>query len=149
MVLEESDVEAAAPVPDRDAVCGDPVALSATLSVAENVPLTGGVKLTLMAQLAAAASVVPQVVVKVKAEEAVPPPTEIAMPVSGAVPGFESVMVCCPADVVTVVAAKVRVDGVRIAWGNAVLAAAEPVNVMVWEEPGVLLLLSVTVSVAV
>ena len=54
---------AAVPVPERLTVCGLPLALSAMLSVAERAPLAEGVKLTLMVQLAPAATELPQVLV--------------------------------------------------------------------------------------
>jgi hypothetical protein len=41
-----SDAAGAVPVPVRDAVCGDPVALSATDSVAEKLAAEAGVKVT-------------------------------------------------------------------------------------------------------
>src|SRR5437764_13284601 len=52
------DVEA--PVPVRVAVCGLPVALSVTATVAVRVPEAAGVNVTLIAQLAPAATAVPQ-----------------------------------------------------------------------------------------
>src|SRR5437660_4461022 len=52
----EPPVESA-PVPVRVTVCGLPVALSLTLSVAVRVPVALGVNLALMVQLAPAASV--------------------------------------------------------------------------------------------
>jgi hypothetical protein len=76
----------AVPVPLSATVCGEPVALSATESVAWNEPLVNGVKPTVMVQLALTARVAAQLLVWLNAEEAVPPPMLMAMPVSAAVP---------------------------------------------------------------
>ena len=51
------------PVPDKLAVCGLPVALSVSVIVPVRVPAAVGVNVTLMEQLAPAASEVPQVLV--------------------------------------------------------------------------------------
>ena len=51
------------PVPERLRVCGLPVALSATLRVALRVPVAAGLKVTLIVQLAPAATLDPQVLV--------------------------------------------------------------------------------------
>jgi hypothetical protein len=107
---------AAAPVPVRLAVCVEPVALSATLSVAVSVPVVVGVKVTTMLQFAAAASVLPQVVVSLK-EEALVPVSDMEMPVRVALPGLESVMVCDAEEVATVVEGKVSEVGARTASG--------------------------------
>ena len=69
------------PVPVRTAVCGELASLSATLSVALAVATVVGVKVTLMVQLAATASVVPQVVVCAN-DVAEVPPIVMAMPVT-------------------------------------------------------------------
>jgi hypothetical protein len=45
-VIAKVGVTGAVPVPVRDAVCGDPVALSATDSVAEKLAAEAGVKVT-------------------------------------------------------------------------------------------------------
>ena len=52
-----------APVPLRLTVCGLPAALSVIERVPERVPVAVGVKVTLMVQLAAAATEAPQVLV--------------------------------------------------------------------------------------
>ena len=49
------------PAPVRAAVCGLPVALSVTASVAAAAPVVAGLKVTLMVQLAPAARLEPQV----------------------------------------------------------------------------------------
>ena len=53
----------AAPVPVRLTVCGLPVALSVTVIAPGRLPVTVGVKVTLMEQLAPAAREAPQVLV--------------------------------------------------------------------------------------
>ena len=58
------------PVPDRVTVCGDPDALSVTVKAPERVPVTVGVKVTLMVQLMPGASVAPQPLVSLKSPEA-------------------------------------------------------------------------------
>lgn len=63
---------AAVPVPVKDTVCGVPVALSATLMEALRAPRAVGLNVTVMVQLAPAASEVVQVVVRVKSAEFVP-----------------------------------------------------------------------------
>ena len=64
LAIGEPPVEA--PVPLRLTVCGLPVALSLTLSVALLVPLTVGENVTLMVQLAPRATELPQLVVWAK-----------------------------------------------------------------------------------
>ena len=60
----EADCRAAIrPVPDRVTVCGLPVALSVTVIVPGWLPVAVGVKVTLMEQLAPAATEAPQVLV--------------------------------------------------------------------------------------
>jgi hypothetical protein len=54
---------AAAPVPDRFAVCGLPLALLAIETEAVRVPLAVGLKVTLIVQFALAAMLAPQVLV--------------------------------------------------------------------------------------
>ena len=53
----------AIPLPLRAAVCGLPLALSAMVTEAVRVPVAEGVKVTLIEQLAPAATEVPQVLV--------------------------------------------------------------------------------------
>ena len=52
-----------APVPVNDTVCGEGLALSATLTEAVNVPVVVGLKVTVMVQLALADTLVPQLFV--------------------------------------------------------------------------------------
>ena len=60
------------PVPDRLADWGLPVALSVMARAAPRLPAADGVKVTLMVQLAAAASAMPQLLVWAKSLELVP-----------------------------------------------------------------------------
>ena len=67
------------PVPVRLTACGLPVASSAIESEAARLPLAAGVKVTLIVQLAPAATLDPQVLVWVKSPALEP---EIEMPVT-------------------------------------------------------------------
>jgi hypothetical protein len=111
------------PEPLKAAVCGDPVALSATETVAAKLAAELGVNVTEIVQDAPAASVAPQVLVSAKSLGFVPP---IVMPemFSTALPVFDSVSGC--ALVVTPVATlpKLSVVGESVAVGAA---AAVPV----------------------
>ena len=51
------------PVPEKLTVCGLPLALSVMLTAAVRLPLAAGVKVTLIVQLAPAATELPQVLV--------------------------------------------------------------------------------------
>ena len=84
--------DAALPVPLSVTVCGEPVALSATESVAAKLAAEAGVKVMEIEQLALAASELPQVLVWAKSVGLVP---VIEMPemVRAAVPVFLSVTV--------------------------------------------------------
>jgi hypothetical protein len=68
----------AVPVPEKLTVCGLPLTLSAMLRAAVAAPLAEGVKVTLIAQLAPAATELPQVLVCAKLLALDP---ETAMPV--------------------------------------------------------------------
>src|ERR1035441_1130036 len=82
------------PMPLSNTVCDDPAALSAIESVALKLATDEGVKLTAMVQLVEAARVLAQVVADVTAKsEGLTPPRLIPMPVSGALPVLESVVV--------------------------------------------------------
>ena len=76
----------AVPIPVSDKLCGLPEALSVTVTEPDRVPTAVGVKVTLIVQLAPAASAVPHVFVWAKL-----PVLVIAEIVSGALPVFESV----------------------------------------------------------
>ena len=62
-LVEERLTTAAVPVPERLTVCGLPLALSVMLTEAVRLPLAEGVKVTLIVQLAPAATELPQVLV--------------------------------------------------------------------------------------
>src|ERR1700758_2830155 len=100
---------ATAPVPVIGTLCGDPLALSATLSVAVRAPTAPGVNTIEIAQLDPAANVVPQAVVSAKSEALVPA-TEMAIPVSVAVPVFCRLIIWGELGVPTIWLAKV-IDG--------------------------------------
>ena len=76
------------PVPLKLTLCGLPTASLTTVIVPVRVPLAVGVKVILMVQLAAGASVMPQVVVLAKS-----PLATMLVIVSGPVPGFRKVIV--------------------------------------------------------
>jgi hypothetical protein len=102
------------PVPVRAAVCGDPAALSATEIEAVRFPADAGVKLTVMVQVAPAASEEPQLLVSPKLPE-LAPVTEMLLMVSAAVPGLDSVMGSAVAGVPTVVFGKASGFGLSTA----------------------------------
>ena len=77
------------PVPESATVCGEPVALSATLSDAAKPVADAGVKVTAMLQLALMASEAPQALTSAKSVGLVPVSEMLEM-VSGAVPVLES-----------------------------------------------------------
>src|SRR5580658_2326963 len=70
----------AVPAPESVAVCGEPAAPSATLTIALCNPVAAGLKVTAITQEAAAAMLVPQVLVWLY--EAAPAPVML-MPVTG------------------------------------------------------------------
>ena len=57
-------------MPDNEAVCGEPLALSVTVNVPVRVPLAVGVNVTEMEHFAPAATLDPQVLVSAKSPEA-------------------------------------------------------------------------------
>ena len=67
------------PVPERLTVWGLPAALSAMLSAAVRAPLAAGVKVTLTAQLAPAATLAPQLLVWAKSPGFVPVSARLVM----------------------------------------------------------------------
>jgi hypothetical protein len=92
VMLEEDRLACGAdPVPVSETVCGEPAALSLTLSVVAKLPPVDGSKVTEILQLPPAASVDEHVVVSVNADDPVPPPIEMAIPVRLALPGFDRV----------------------------------------------------------
>jgi hypothetical protein len=119
------------PVPVRVAVCGEPVALSATLIAAVSPAVAvAGVKVTEMVQVAAAASESGQLFVWAKLF-AFAPVTVIPERINGAPPGFESWIVCAAEVAPTVVLGKVSDVGVSTACGPTPV----PVSGTFWGEP--------------
>jgi hypothetical protein len=97
------------------AAWGDPEALSATETVAvKPVVAAAGVKVTVMVQVAAAASEAPQLLVWEKLLALVPA-TEMLEMVSAAVPGFDNVIGMVGAELPTLVLGKVSGLGLRTA----------------------------------
>ena len=82
----------ATPVPAKLTVCGEPVALSATLTEAERAPTNAGVKVTETLQLAPAATLLPHVFVWLKSD-ALLPVTPMPVMDSAALPVFDTVIV--------------------------------------------------------
>jgi hypothetical protein len=142
-VLEVNVACGAVPVPVRAAVCGEPVALSTTDIEALRLPAEAGVNVTVMVQLAPAASEVPQLLLSPKLLELVPM-TEMLVMVSAAVPAFDSVIGKAVAAVPIKVPGKASGFGVRAACGVGAVVPV-PVRVTVWGEPDAL---SATESVA-
>ena len=102
--------------PVSELVCGEPGALSLTESVAASVPAEVGSNVTEMVQDAPAASVLPQVLVLIKAALLVPVRLMPAI-ASGALPGLVSIAFCV-ADVVPCRRSKSESEaGVRVAAG--------------------------------
>jgi len=128
-------------VPVNITICGEPVELSATESVAEKLAADAGVKVTEIVQELVAASVVPQLFVEIAKSVGFVPPSVTLLIVSGAPPVFESVMFCAVAVVPTGVLTKGTVDGEMPAIGTVPV----PVNVVVCGDP---VALSATESVA-
>jgi hypothetical protein len=114
--------EAAAPVPVRLTDCGLPEALSVMLRVPVRVPDAVGVNVTLMVQLAPAATELPQVLVWAKS-----PLAEMLVRLSEALPVLESVTDCAALVVPTVWLAKVSEEAERLTTG-AEAAAPVPVR---------------------
>ena len=112
------------------AVCGEPVALSATVTEALSPPAEAGVNVTVIVQLAPAASEVPQLLLSPKLLE-LAPVTEILVMVRAAVPGLDRVVDCVVAEVPTNVLVNVMVLEVNVACG----AVPVPVRAAVCGEP--------------
>lgn len=142
-----SGASAAVPVPVSVAVCGEPVALSATLMLADNVVALPGVKVTEMVQVAETASEAGQLFVWAKLLGLVP---VIVMPVmvSAAVPGFESTVVSTAEVTPTAVFGNGSDVGVRTACGVGVVLPV-PESAINWVVPVTFRALSVNVSVPV
>ena len=78
-LVGERLTRAAVPVPERLTVCGLAVALSAMLSEAASVPVTEGVNITAIVQLAPAATELPQVLVWAKSLALLPVSARLVM----------------------------------------------------------------------
>jgi hypothetical protein len=89
----ESVTVGATPVPVRLTLCGLPLALSVTVSDAVRVPDADGVNVTLIVQLAPAATLLPQLLVWAKSPEFVPLTPMLEM-LKVAFPVLETVTVC-------------------------------------------------------
>jgi hypothetical protein len=92
MLVGETLATVEVPVPERATVCGLPAAPSVIVSVAARLPLTEGVKVRLMAQLAPAATLEPQLLVWAKLLELAPVTAMLAM-LKSALPVFVRVIV--------------------------------------------------------
>jgi hypothetical protein len=108
--LEARLTAAAAPL--RATVCGDPPALSVTVSVPVREPATVGVKVTAMVQLAPGATLVPQLLVWAKSPEAA-----IEVSVRATCPEFVRVTTWAAVVVPTVCWANVRLVGESVTAG--------------------------------
>jgi hypothetical protein len=104
------------PLPVSDTVCGLPVAPSATESVAVRVPTPLGLNVTLIRQLDAAASDVPQLLLCAKSAPFIPV-SEIPEIATAAAAVFATVTVCELLDDPIASASKVNVDGVSVTVG--------------------------------
>ena len=80
------------PVPLNATCCGDPVALSVTVSTALKAAAVAGVKVTAIEQFEPAASELPQVLVWAKLEAFVPVMAMVLM-LNAALPAFDKVTV--------------------------------------------------------
>jgi hypothetical protein len=118
----------------RLTVCGEPLALSATLTDALSEPNAVGVKVTVMAQEAPAARLAPQVGAGVGEKDVMfGPVMEILLIVRGAVPVFFNVIGWLAADTPITVLAKVSEVGERVAIGLGTTPV--PVRLTVCGEP--------------
>ena len=102
-----ASMEKSIPTPARAPVCGLPVASSVIVMFAARFPVAVGLKVTLIVQLAPAATLAPQVFVWEKSPLFVPATVMLAM-FNESVPLFESVTFCGALPVVTSWPAKVR-----------------------------------------
>ena len=135
---------AAVPVPVNVTFCGDPAALSVTLSVAESDAADAGLNPAYSVHEAPAASEVPHVPISTN-EVGLVPPSAIEVIVSVAVPAFLSVIASALLVAPTTVAGKAMVAGVSETAGAA---GAVPVPVS-FTDCGVPVALSAKESAAV
>jgi len=125
--IKSADGGGVVAAPVRVLVCGEPAALSVTVSVAESVPAALGAKTTEIVQEPPAASALPQLFVEVN-EELLVPATLMLLMFSVALPVFVSVAVCAAVVVPVDIDPKSSLEGVSVAAGAAVLVPV-PVNV--------------------
>jgi hypothetical protein len=124
---------AVVPVPLSVVVCGEPLALSATETVALNGAEDNGVNVIVMEQDVLAASVAPHVEVCAKSLGFAPPIVMLEM-LSVALPVLDSVRLGAVAVPFTVSFPKLSVEGVSVAVGVAA-AVPVPLSVAVCGEP--------------
>ena len=112
--MADADVLLAVPV--RLTLCVPPAALSVTVTAAVRDPVADGLKVTLIAHLAPAATLEPQVFVWAKSP-ALAPETAMLVMLKAAVPELVRVTVCAALVVATAWPANVRLVGDRLATG--------------------------------
>ena len=138
----------AVPVPLSATVCGEPGAVSATLRVALRAAAEAGLKATKTAQLAPAASEVPQVF-NWRNDVGLVPAIDIELSVTAPEPLFVTVTSCAALVAPNTVLGNVRVVGDSVI-DRVAAAAPVPVSVTFWGEPVALsAMLSVAVNVPV
>jgi hypothetical protein len=106
---------AAVPVPVSVVVCGEPDALSTTVTVAAKLAADAGVNVTEIVHVADIARELPQVFADIAKSLGLAPPRVMLVTVSVALPELESVMFCAAAVVPTVVLVKGMVPGDKLA----------------------------------
>ncbi len=124
-------------------VCGDPVALSFTSTVAVYAAAAAGLNSSVMVQLAATARLAAQLLLSTKSVGLVPA-SEIVTPVNAAVPLLVSVTVLAALVVVSACVAKASLVALKVTFGA--VAMPVPVSAMVCGDP---VALSFTSTVAV
>ena len=117
----------AVPVPVSDEVCGEPAALSATVSDAVTDPVNVGAKITEIVHFPPAASEVPHVFVLLNTLVFVPV-SEMPVMLSAAFPVLLRVAVCAVLLLPVVTEPKARIDGVRVAAGDVATAVPIPLR---------------------
>jgi len=120
------------PVPERATVWGLPLTLSAILRVAEAAALAEGVKVTAMVQVAAAATLDPQVLLSAKLL-GFAPETETLEMLKAALPELVRVTVCAVLVLATGKFPKARLAGERVTAGTALVPVPE--RATVWGLP--------------
>ena len=116
------------PVPERLTVCGLPLTLSEILSAAAEAPLAEGLKVTLIAQLAPAATELPQLLVCVKLLALEPETARLVM-LRAALPELVRVIVRAGLAVPTARLPKARLVGERLTAGAVLVPVPERLTV--------------------